>query len=82
MIPLLEIKLEDTDLNLSEDGWKGVPPEQEGMYEFCCGETDYEVELVKVEIIGGRLSCQLDGQTLSVREWHDGLTCPAWRTPR
>lgn len=71
----------DSDFT-ANDEWHGVPPQQAGIYEFCCGETAYEAELVTVELHNEELWCRMDGEFRPVRMWHDNLTCPAWRSPR
>lgn len=82
MIPIFQPKFEELDCScLPENEWRGTPPEKPGTYEFCCGELDYEVETVVVEIHNGELWCRLDGEFRPVQQWHDNLTCPAWRTP-
>ena len=64
--------------------WHGTPPQQPGTYEFSCGETDYEVEIVVVEHRNAEddtLWATIGGEYRPVDMWHEGLTSPAWRTP-
>lgn len=59
--------------------WRLQPPLRPGTYEFCCGETDYDVETVLVEERDGVLWAQMDSLWKPLDMWHDNLTEPAWR---
>lgn len=59
--------------------WRLDPPLLPGTYEFCCNETDFEVETVIVEDRDGILWARMDSIWDHLDAWHGGLTEPAWR---